>query len=337
MGIESDQLVYDYLSRVGDLAQRQQLPSAARMELVAALRGEIDRQRGRGVLDSPAAVRRILGRIGSPDEVVASARGGAPAGADAPAPEPGGAPGASRGRRGIPRPRPSRPLPRLRKDVAVPPRPAGGLSPHVAGLDELGSSDTDTDWWSVEPRPFGPGERVAGFTGGVEIPEILAPPPRPPVEEEPAPEEAGQAGAAGPRGLLSRLRRRAPEPAAEPAPAPEEAPAPRRGWGSPLLLLAAALLVGGALFGSWIALGLGWLLVYGSRRLSAAETKTAVFALPGAAVGAGALWVWGRAAGEWGDSVPEGGVGEAVAGTWPWSLKGAALASALYVTWRSRR
>lgn len=46
VGIESDQLVYDYLSRVGDLAQQQQLSSGARMRLVAALRTEIDRQRG---------------------------------------------------------------------------------------------------------------------------------------------------------------------------------------------------------------------------------------------------------------------------------------------------
>ncbi|NEA10087.1 hypothetical protein G3I27_18155, partial [Streptomyces sp. SID10692] len=73
MGIESDQLVYDYLSRVGDLAQRQQLSSAARMRLVSSLRGEIDRQRGTAGADSPATVRRIIGRLGSPDELVAAA------------------------------------------------------------------------------------------------------------------------------------------------------------------------------------------------------------------------------------------------------------------------
>ncbi|MEV8107345.1 hypothetical protein AB0Q97_34480, partial [Streptomyces sp. NPDC088135] len=73
MGIESDQLVYDYLSRVGDLAQQQQLSSAARMRLVATLRGEIDRQRGKQSGDSPAAVRRIIGKLGAPDELVAAA------------------------------------------------------------------------------------------------------------------------------------------------------------------------------------------------------------------------------------------------------------------------
>ncbi|MFJ9638603.1 hypothetical protein [Streptomyces sp. NPDC101178] len=73
MGIESDQLVYDYLSRVGDLAQQQQLSPGARMRLVSTLRGEIDRRRASEGADSPAAVRRIIGRLGSPDELVSAA------------------------------------------------------------------------------------------------------------------------------------------------------------------------------------------------------------------------------------------------------------------------
>ncbi|MFF9636441.1 hypothetical protein ACF1D2_17900 [Streptomyces bacillaris] len=73
MGIESDQLVYDYLSRVGDLAQQHQLSSGARMRLVSTLRSEIDRQRATEGADSPAAVRRIIGRLGTPDELVGAA------------------------------------------------------------------------------------------------------------------------------------------------------------------------------------------------------------------------------------------------------------------------
>ncbi|MBT2381825.1 hypothetical protein J7E90_32215 [Streptomyces sp. ISL-111] len=73
VGIESDQLVYDYLSRVGDLAQQQQLSSGARMRLVSTLRGEIDRRRASEGADSPAAVRRIIGRLGSPAELVGAA------------------------------------------------------------------------------------------------------------------------------------------------------------------------------------------------------------------------------------------------------------------------
>ncbi|MGW5233230.1 hypothetical protein ACWEQU_13270, partial [Streptomyces nodosus] len=67
VGIESDQLVFDFLSRVGDLAQQRQLPSAARMRLVSGLRDEIDRNRAKSPVDNPATVRRILGRLGTPD------------------------------------------------------------------------------------------------------------------------------------------------------------------------------------------------------------------------------------------------------------------------------
>ncbi|MEU3175098.1 hypothetical protein ABZ657_25220, partial [Streptomyces sp. NPDC007000] len=77
MGIESDQVVYEYLSRVGDVAQQRQLPSATRMRLVAGLRDEIDRRRAKAVVDSPTAVRRIISRMGTPDEVVTAASSGA--------------------------------------------------------------------------------------------------------------------------------------------------------------------------------------------------------------------------------------------------------------------
>ncbi|MFD4023950.1 hypothetical protein ACFWRV_10580 [Streptomyces sp. NPDC058576] len=104
VGIESDQLVYDYLSRVGDLAQQQQLSSGARMRLVSTLRGEIDRRRATEGADSPATVRRIIGRLGSPDELVAAAARSA----DGTVPLPSAPAGAGSGepqRRSLPRPR----------------------------------------------------------------------------------------------------------------------------------------------------------------------------------------------------------------------------------------
>ncbi|MFD8072442.1 hypothetical protein ACFV3E_07290 [Streptomyces sp. NPDC059718] len=64
---ESDRLVLDYLSKVGDLAQTA-LPADRRRDLVARLRKDIDRERHGS--DNPAVVRRILGRLGAPDAVV---------------------------------------------------------------------------------------------------------------------------------------------------------------------------------------------------------------------------------------------------------------------------
>ncbi|MEV5595777.1 hypothetical protein [Streptomyces sp. NPDC052496] len=74
MGIESDQLVFDYLSRVGDLAQQRGLSSGARMRLVAELRAQVDAAKP----DTVPGVRRVLARLGTPEAVVSAAGGSAP-------------------------------------------------------------------------------------------------------------------------------------------------------------------------------------------------------------------------------------------------------------------
>ncbi|MEW2396902.1 hypothetical protein [Streptomyces sp. NPDC046862] len=353
MGIESDQVVFEYLSRVGDLAQQRQLPSAARMRLVAELRNEIDRRRSKTTVDSPAAVRRILARIGTPDEVVTSA-GGAGGGAEVPE-EPRAAVPVQREReveerpkrlrRVVPRPRPADPAP-------PPPQDDGPAPPHLAGLDELGDSSVQADWWRVDGNPlarpqggvhgsnFDLGDSVPGFVGGVEIPELLKPPPKtekpkPSDESEPqsepeaeqdAPslekvEESGGDGSGvrrGRRRVLPRVR-------------------PGGGWTNPLLLLAAALLVAGAVVGSLLPLALGWLIAYLSRRLSPNESKWAVLGVPGTVGAAWIVWLWGRTEGKWPEPIAEGHMNDAISETWPWALRAAAVASALYLLWRSQR
>ncbi|WP_338672006.1 hypothetical protein V1460_03290 [Streptomyces sp. SCSIO 30461] len=331
MGIESDQLVFDYLSRVGDLAQQHQLPSGARMQLVTSLRNEIDRQRARHGTDNPAAVRRILGRLGTPDEVVAAA---SPDGAGS-----GGEPAVP------PRPAPARvqrtprvPRPRVASDSAASP-------PHLAGTDELGTSGGEPDWWRIGPDPADSG--IGGFVGGVEIPEILKPPPG----EDAEADGAGEATAGGGAGVesavparrrwLPGLRRRTAGEPGEPAGAGEVGgkTAARRSLGNPFLLFAAALLVIGTILGSWLALGLGWLLAYASGTLSRGQAKWAVLGLPGAVAGGAAVWLWGRVNGRWGEPIPPGGdaMADVLAGAWPWVLRGAAVATALYLVYRARK
>ncbi|MCF3125001.1 hypothetical protein IPZ68_35690 [Streptomyces arenae] len=295
MGIESDQLVYDYLSRVGDLAQQHQLPSGTRMRLVSDLRNRIDRSRTKSVADTPAAVRRILARLGTPEEVVEAA-GGAPA--------------------------------------AVPPPEAEDtprtVPPHLADSDELGPSGSEPDWWRVDSSPFGLADSVPGFVGGVEIPEILKPPPGkedgpPPSlrketeEEEEEEEEEAVEGEGGRRRWVPRL------------------PGAGAGFSNPLLVLAAALLTVGAVLGNWLALGGGWLIAYASRRLTRAEAKWAALGLPGLVAAGGITWLWGRTDGRWGDPIRDGHMSDAIAETWPWVVRGAAVASALFLLWRSQR
>ncbi|MFF2061803.1 hypothetical protein ACFVWZ_08385 [Streptomyces sp. NPDC058200] len=336
MGIESDQLVYDYLSRVGDAAQQQQLESGDRMRLVSTLRNEIDRQRGKFGSDSPAAVRRILGRLGEPDALVraASARG---TGAAPPPvlPEPA-----------VPEQRARR----LRKAVipeqaSAPPSGAlSGAAPYPAATDGPGpvgaqAPGREPDWWRIESGPMGVAPTgVPGFVGGVEIPDILKPPPKDP-EDEAEGETEGEAGSEsgeavekgaeedeGRRRFRLRLPRRG---------AGKQSGA--RGLSNPFLLLAAALLVVGAFLGSWIALGGGWLLAYASRTLSRAEAKWAVFGLPSVSAAGGLVWLWGRLDGRWGDPIPDDAMAEALSGTWPVVVRTAAVTSALYLIWRSRR
>ncbi|MFD7018905.1 hypothetical protein [Streptomyces sp. NPDC059928] len=321
MGIESDQLVYDYLSRVGDLAQQRQLPSGDRMRLVSALRNDIDRQRAKYATETPATVRRILGRFGTPEEVVETAASGSgtPYVAPPAEPEPGVPaqrdrlfPG--RGKR-VPRPRVT--------DEAAP--PVVPSPPHLAGMDELGAQGVEPDWWRVQPGPLGgAGDSVAGFVGGVEIPELL----KPPLEEEEAEAVAVEADVdadvdvESPRRGRLRLRRAA---------------RPGGGVTNPLLLFAAALLVAGALFGLWLALGAGWLLAYASRRLSRAEAKWAVLGMPGLTLLGGLVWLWGRQDGRWGDPIAQGEMGAALSGMWPWLIRVAAVTSAAFLVWRARR
>ncbi|MGW6542010.1 hypothetical protein ACWGBH_04010 [Streptomyces massasporeus] len=326
MGIESDQVVYEYLSRVGDVAQQRQLSSATRMRLVADLRNEIDKRRAKATVDSPAAVRRILTRLGSPDDVVTAAAdgtGGAPrraAPASVPVQREAEPEERAKGvmRRVVPRPRPAR--------SAEEPHPApsdGPAPPHLAAGHELGDSTHQPDWWRVDSGPFGVGDEVPGFVGGVEVPDLLKPPaPRKPEKEKPGTEES--APAVETAEVTEKGSRRIPR-------------LPTTNWSNPLLLIAAGLLVAGAVLGNWFVLLLGWLIAYASRRLTQAETKWAVVILPSLSVAGGLLWLWGRMNGRWGDPIADGHMNAAVAQTWPWVVRGAAVASALFLVWRSQR
>lgn len=421
MGIESDQLVFDYLSRVGDLAQQRGLPAATRMKLVSRLRTEIDGQKA----DSVTGVKKVLARLGTPEAVVEAA-GGAPSPreqppADDPAPRRFAArdkltgaardklagtardkftgtardkftgaardkfTGAARDklaglawRSGL-RDRSATngtdsaengkvPTPR---EGDAPSYPTAGLPPHLAGADELGDAEDAPDWWRVEPAPFGPGETVPGFVGGIEIPEIWDRPKRagdkdgrPSLTKDgedanadanadasanaDADAEEGASGGKRPLpGLLRRaIARRRGTAAQQPtddadAEAQDEdeaaGPVPLRAWLSPVPTLAVLLLVAGAVLGSWLALAGGWALAYVSRRLTRAEAKFAALGVPGTVAGGLTVWLWGRFDGRWGQPIAQGHLGQELLDALPTMARVAAVASAVFLLWRMRR
>ncbi|MFI8963890.1 hypothetical protein ACIGO8_17450 [Streptomyces sp. NPDC053493] len=299
MGTENDRLVFDYLSRVGDLAQQRQVPAAERRELVSGLRDEIERRRA----VKGEAVPGILGDLGSPDDVVARVAPEHPS---------------SRGRG-------------LSPDVSSDPYPKSSPAPSSDPAPPKGPAVPEprtADWWQDDAGAAEAGEvRVPGFVGGVEIPELLKPPPA----DEDEDEDEGKGEREG-----EEEESRAPGPGTEPEGARGQAGrAPRRlRLGSPLLLVSALLLLVGAALGSVLPLAAGWLLAYFSR-----ERRAAAVAIPGLAFTAGVVWLWGRVEGRWGAPVATGdaGMGAALADTWPWTLRAAAVASALFLLWRSRR
>ncbi|WP_344567930.1 hypothetical protein [Streptomyces axinellae] len=381
MGIESDQLVFDYLSRIGDLAHSTRMTAAERAKLVGGLRGEIDKARAvEGGAESKAAVRKILDGLGRPEDVVAAANGGAVPRMAAPSPA---APSPS-----VP---PQRRIPRLSKggrgaadkgegsgEAAGPPplpapsRPAGpsaafgASSPHLASLDELGPvGETDPDWWRVDPSPYGSGpgggggvaagEPVPGFIGGIELPEVLKPPP---TEEELARERELSTAPTAP--LAPGVPGAPGAPAAEAVPEPAAGAAGagagallRRALGGGrgakdervarsggfVELAAAGLLAVGVVTGSFVPLALGWLAAWWSPKLSRIEAKWAAVGMPAVVAVATGVWLWGRTDGRWGEPIAQGGdaLREAMGDVFPVLLRVAAGASALYLVWRARR
>ncbi|WP_225793538.1 hypothetical protein [Streptomyces aculeolatus] len=203
MGIESDQLVYDYLSRVGDIAQQRALPSGQRMRLVNELRAGIDKVRAAEGAHSVSAVKQVLARFGSPGDIVEAAKRDPATAVPEVAVQPGEPPGGggglasrlprprvggSEGRLGrLPRPRTGgepggrepkragRPAPEVPGpapgDFTPPaePPPTAASPPHLAGEDELGRGQADPDWWRVEPGPFGGPVPGAG-SGTTDVP-----------------------------------------------------------------------------------------------------------------------------------------------------------------------
>ncbi|MFC5667258.1 hypothetical protein ACFP3U_30360 [Kitasatospora misakiensis] len=105
-----------------------------------------------------------------------------------------------------------------------------------------------------------------------------------------------------------------------------------------LLLLSAAVLIGGAVTGQLIAMLIGWALGYLSRHLSDFTRKLAVFGIPLMVISGSSLWYWGRAQGRWGAAPQPGEQGShAMWEAAPGVLRVAAVLSAVFLLLMSLR
>ncbi|WP_034088981.1 hypothetical protein [Streptacidiphilus albus] len=340
MGIESDQIVYDYLSRVGDLAQATSLTAAERSRLVAGLRQDIDGRRGGSSGADRAetsAVRKILSGLGTPDEVVRQAVHGGVPGAE---PE-----GEAAQRPAVPRPGPSIPWRYTVSpaDLPVPPEPAGSAEPAGPGADpgsgsgagggggfvgggRAGTYGPEMPGWSATYSP--------DFLGLEEEPGPGVPAPRQPVEDDfdegAAAEQDGTAGdaAAEPRGSLLRrlLRPSGRRPAA--------APSAPRGRLPLVEALAALVLASGAVLDLWYVVLLGWFFAYSARRLGLSTARVASIWIPVAAALVFGFQLYSQVHGHQLSNDAARSALTSAAGLW---LRTSAGCSALYLAWRISR
>jgi hypothetical protein len=344
VGIEGEQLVLDYLSKVGDLAHTTSMSAAERAALVGRLRNEIGQQRSRvDGEESRSDIKKILRGMGRPEDVVANASGGGtvtapvPAQAAAPAPAPSAPASPAEPARtqraplfSFRKPRPAAP--------AADPEPAPQAPEPAAAVPEEDLPDL-----TEQPKPpelYWPDGQIGGFVGGIEVPEML----RPPVEER------KDLKPAAPAPLAPAVE--AAPPAAEAAPAAEPAaPPPPTGWrranaairgtnrhmGGPIELIGALLLVAGAALTEIAPLAIGWLLAYWSPRLSRREAQWATFGGPGLVFGGYLAWLFGRVNAYWGEPLVDTTAGDQLSETWPLLLRLSAVASAALLVWRARR
>ncbi|RSS34412.1 hypothetical protein EF902_40910, partial [Streptomyces sp. WAC05858] len=248
---------------------------------------------------------------------------------------------------------------------ATPPSNAAS-PPHLAGEDELSPRESNMDWWHVEAGPFAQSERrdaqygsVEGFTGGIEIPELLGKgktaeqerqerreaEEKAAAEEEAAAEaraaeeaEAKTAAGGKQRGALRRVLLGPGKAADQPTGGGGGGVATWLAGLGPVLLVAVGLLVAGAVMGNIIPIAFGWVIAYyGTYRHSPAGAKWASLGIPGLVAAGAGVWLWGRAARKWGQPIPEDGWKDALTGTWPFVVRGAAIASVLFLLWRARR
>ena len=366
MGIESDQVVYDYLSKVGDLAQATTLTAAERARLVSGLRDTIDSRRS-GTSASAAAgsargelpaVRKILAGIGSPDEVVRRAvHNGVPRDAER------GREGTSGGVR--------------RREEAY----GGGTGPSVPvqggpppGERSQVSAGGTEGWWSVGGRlgdgtgggsgggfggsgGFGPGGPGGGLgaadLGAGELPgwrasfepdfldpDYVDPAERVPLQRQPpavpdAADEAVPQPVAGPppRSLLRRLLGGPPPVVAEVVAQPVARPP------LPLLeSLAALVLVAAAVLDLWYVALLGWGIAYTGRRIGRQAAHIAGLWIPLLVACGCGYWLYTHTHGQpAGHQLTDAQFKAALRSATSFWLRSSAACSVAFLAWRISR
>ena len=352
MSIQGDQVIYDYLSRVGDLAHGKLAPPH-RARMVAELRAKIETERAQTGAQDPDQVRDLLQRMGDPEAIVAdeirrapdhlARRTGRalPAGTSPPVPGVNGPAAGTDGTeatRQIARPGagpgsgavgPGQPWWRAveEEDAAEPGAPPAAQSPpgqYPSGqthrsrpVSTPGRGDGVADWC----HPIRAVARAAGRWARLPArPPIRVPPSRwygcPPVEPNGSTGSAGSGEAGSPVTALAGAF---------------------RGRNRRELLAIVLLLIGGVV-PSVLALVLGYVVVLSSRVWREGDKRFAVFAVPLISAVSLALMMWLQAKGQTGGGPPSGSeLGKQAAHYVSTLTRIVGLVSAVFLGWRLSR
>ncbi|GAB2750574.1 hypothetical protein GCM10010442_81250 [Kitasatospora kifunensis] len=213
--------------------------------------------------------------------------------------------------------------------------PVGAATPveAAAPVEAAPVEDTAPAAWLIAPATPGSGRppTAADFPGWdsvmIEFPPDDTVVAEPPAEERPIPGQRGKGAAAEPAVAEPTTDGEVTEGQALPRPSLLAGRRP-----SPLLLLAAAVLVGGAVTGVILVLLAGWGLAYLSARLGNLTKKFAVFGIPMITMTASSIWFWGRSEGRWGEALAKGApVTHAALDAAPGVLRLAGVLSALFL------
>ncbi|MDH6133915.1 hypothetical protein P3T37_003314 [Kitasatospora sp. MAA4] len=264
------------------------------------------------------------------------------------------------------RPGPVRPGPSLAKpvppsrstesrSVAGPAQPAGPPAPEVpvqqsrsifrkrsvAAPPVLPPMPEQPPAWliaPVSPGPVLPRATAADYPGWDSVQIAFPPDDTEPAEAAEPPEEVAAVEPPAARSRWIPVQRRpgiAPVTAA--ADVVDAQPLPSRGFlagrrPSPLLLLSAAVLVGGSVTGLILVMLAGWVLGYLSQQLGELTKRFAVIGIPLITMTVSAFWFWGRSTGRWGEPLAKGApMTHAVFTSTPGVLRLAAVLSALFL------
>ncbi|WP_441250766.1 hypothetical protein [Kitasatospora sp. McL0602] len=200
--------------------------------------------------------------------------------------------------------------------VPVQPGPAAAAMPAAVPVEAAGPDGPDGAWLIARAAP-GPPRTPADFPEWDSVVFDFS-------DSLPKAEPEAPAATAVPE-------QREPEPVAVKAVAVKTAAlAGRRP--SVLVLLAAVVLLAGAVTGQFLALLAGWALGYVAPKLGDLTRKFAVLGIPLATMAGSTVWFWGRAKGRWGSPLAQGAqLGHVTWAAAPGVLRVAGALSALFL------